>query len=280
MDPRPGSVDPDGYRHFTLPDFGSVGSASAEQVNGICDDWYVAEVDFIKHLMRRVARGWDPEAEQFAAAITALAFFQAVRNGNGLARYVRDHIEGRTPIREPKGLFIRTIELHRSAAIRESRQESETHRREVRTSFDDHDESVADSAGTREVDSGDHGYDETRVDRCLRLRADLIEIASAKDATPVAIEDRLAALELLCSEEVDRRGMLSGLSARQRLVFLLRVDPLPAVDAMAVDYEHIASLCRILGRPTTASALRQSLREALLRLRVDHATLKDDLTHG
>ena len=93
------------------------------------------------------------------------------------------------------------------------------------------------------------------------------------------VEDRLAALELLCSEEVERREMLSSLTARQRLVFLLRVDPLPAVNTLVVGYELITSLCRILGRPATATALRQSLRAALLRLRIEHSTLKDDLTH-
>ncbi len=279
MDERLGSVDDDGYRHFALPAFGTVGHASAEQVNALCDDWYVAEVDFIKRLMRRVSSGWDRDAEQYAAAVTALAYFQAVRNGNGMARYIRDHLEGRTPIREPKGLFIRTIELHRSAAIREAQQETRVRRREVQTTFEDHEPVTAGDASAS-PDLGPASYDDVRIDSCLRIRADLIEIASAKDATPVMVEDRLAALELLCSEEVEQREMLSSLTARQRLVFLLRVDPLPAVDALAVDYELIASLCRILGRPATATALRQSLREALLRLRVEHAAMKDDLTHG
>lgn len=279
MDERLGSVDDDGYRHFALPAFGTVGHASAEQVNALCDDWYVAEVDFIRRLMRRVSSGWDPDAEQYAAAVTALAYFQAVRNGNGMARYVRDHLEGRTPIREPKGLFIRTIELHRSAAIREAQQESRVRRREIQTTFEDH-EPVATAAAKPSTDLGPASYDDVHLDRCLRIRADLIEIAAAKDATPVMVEDRLAALEVLCSEEVERREMLSSLTARQRLVFLLRVDPLPAVDALAVDYELIASLCRILGRPATSTALRQSLREALLRLRIEHSAMKDDLTHG
>jgi hypothetical protein len=197
-----------------------------------------------------------------------------------MARYVRDHLEGRTPIREPKGLFIRTIELHRSAAIREAQQESRVRRREVQTTFEDHEHVAGADRNTSSSDLGPVSYDDVHIDRCLRIRADLIEIAAAKDATPVMVEDRLAALELLCSEEVERRQMLSSLTARQRLVFLLRVDPLPAVDALAVDYELIASLCRILGRPATATALRQSLREALLRLRIDHSAMKDDLTHG
>jgi hypothetical protein len=279
MDERVGSVDDDGYRHFALPAFGTVGHASAEQVNALCDDWYVAEVDFIKRLMRRVSSGWDPDAEQYAAAVTALAYFQAVRNGNGMARYIRDHLGGRTPIREPKGLFIRTIELHRSAAIREAQQESRVRRQEVQTTFEDH-EPLAATESSASPNLGPASYDDIHIDRCLRIRADLIEIAAAKDATPVMVEDRLAALELLCSEEVERREMLARLTARQRLVFLLRVDPLPAVDALAVDYELIASLCRILGRPATATALRQSLREALLRLRIEHSAMKDDLTHG
>lgn len=274
-----GPVDDDGYRHVALPEFGSVGSATAEEVNELCDGWYVAEVDFIKRLMRRVARGWDPEAEQYAAAITALAYFQAVRNGNGMARYVRDHLEGRTPIREPKGLFIRTIELHRSAAVRESEYESRRHRIETRTPFEEQETALL-PRRLLAADEIEQAYDDGRVDQCLRIRADLIEIATAKDATPLAVEDRLAALELLCSEEVERHDMLGGLTARQRLVFLLRVDPLPAVDALAVDFEHIAALSRILGRPATATALRQSLREALLRLRVQHSMLKDELNDG
>jgi hypothetical protein len=280
MDERYGSVDDDGYRHFALPGFGTVRLASTEQVNAVCDDWYVAELEFIKRLMRRVASGWDPDAEQYAAAVTALAYFHAVRNGNGMARFVRDHLEGRTPIREPKGLFIRTIELHRSAASREAQQESRVRRREVQTTFEDHEHVAGADRNALSSDLGPVSYDGVHIDRCLRIRADLIEIAAAKDATPVMVEDRLAALELLCSEEVERRQVLSSLTARQRLVFLLRVDPLPAVDALAVDYELIASLCRILGRPATATALRQSLREALLRLRIDHSAMKDDLTHG
>lgn len=274
-----GSVDDDGYRHVALPEFGSVTTATTEEVNELCDAWYVAEVDFIKRLMRRVASGWDPDAEQHAAAVTALAYFQAVRNGNGMARYVRDHLEGRTPIREPKGLFIRTIELHRSAAVRESEHESRRQRRETRTTFQEHEvvKLPAHRLATRDLQ---RDYDDGRLNQCLRIRADLIEIATAKDATPPAVEDRLAALELLCSDEVERRDMLGGLTTRQRLVFLLRVDPLPAVDALAVDFEHIASLCRILGRPATAAALRQSLREALLRLRVQHSILQEELNDG
>jgi len=274
-----GSVDDDGYRHVALPEFGSVSAATAEQVNELCDAWYVAEVDFIRRLTRRVASGWDPDAEQYAAAVTALAYFQAVRNGNGMARYVRDHLEGRAPIREPKGLFIRTIELHRGAAVRESEHEARRQRHEVRTTFEE-EEAVKLPGNLLATEASERDYDDGRLDQCLRIRADLIEIATAKDATPLVVEDRLAALELLCSDEVERRGMLGGLTARQRLVFLLRVDPLPAMDALAVDFEHIASLCRILGRPATAAALRQSLREALLRLRVQHSTLKDELNDG
>ena len=279
MDERLGSVDEDGYRHFAPPAFGTVGQAPAEQVNALCDDWYVAEVEFIRRLMRRVSSRWDPDAVQDAAAATALAYFQAVRNGNGMARYIRDHLEGRTPIQEPKGLFIRTIALHRLAAIREAQQESQVRRREVQTTFESH-EPVAAAEASPSPDLDPARYDNVRIDRCLRIREDLVEIATAKDTTPVMVEDRLAALELLCSEEVERREMLSSLTARQRLVFLLRVDPLSAVDALAVDYELIASLCRILGRPATATALRQSLRATLLRLRIEHSTLKDDLTHG
>lgn len=275
-----GSVDDDGYRYFALPEFGSVGVASTEHVNAVCDDWYVAEVEFIKRLVRRVAPGRDPDAEQYAAAVTALAYFQAVRNGNGMARFVRDHLEGRTSIREPKGLFIRTIELHRLAVVREAQQESRIGRREVRTTFEDHELVSAANRNTSWSDLDSAGSSDVHIDRCLRIRTDLIEIAAARHATPMMVEDRLAALELLCSEEVKQREMLSSLTAKQRLVFLLRVDPLSAVDALAVDYELIASLCRILGRSATATALRQSLREALSRLRIDHAAMKDDLTYG
>jgi len=279
MDERLGSVDDDGYRHFALPAFGSVSHVTADEVNMLCDDWYVAEVDFIRRLMRRVSSSGDPDIERYAAAVTALAYFQAIRNGNGMARYVRDHLEGRTPVREPKGLFIRTIELHRSAAVREAQQESRVRRREVQTTFEDP-EQLTNAVWSTAPTVVSASYDDTNLDRCLRIRAELVEIAAANHATPIMVEDRLTALELLCSEVVERREMLSSLTARQRLVFLLRVDPLSAVDALAVDYELIASLCRVLGRPATAAALRQSLREGLFRLRIEHAAMKDELTHG
>jgi hypothetical protein len=274
-----GSTDDDGYRRFALPEFGSEPSTSTERVNDLCDDWYVAEIGFVNRLMRRFTRGWEGDGARYAAAITALAYFQAVRNGNGLARYVRDHLEGREAIREPKGLFIRTIELHRSAAMREAQRETEVRSRETPTTFEDH-ESVSVMHRDDSLDGARINLDLDSIDRCLRIRTDLVEIATAGDATPGLVEDRLTALELLCSEEVERRGMLSGLTARQRLVFLLRVDPLSPADALAVDYDQIAVLSRILGRPATAVALRQSLREALLRLRVDYASMKDDLAHG
>jgi hypothetical protein len=279
MDERLGSTDDDGYRHVELPEFGAEPSAVAERVNEICDDWYVAEIDFVNRLMRRFTTGWDSDGARYAAAITALAYFQAVRNGNGLARYVRDHLEGRAAIREPKGLFIRTIELHRQAALREAQRDAEVRTWEAPTTFEDHD-SLAQWHQNDSHEGARINLDDDYVDRCLRIRADLVRIASASDATPEVVEHRLTELELLCSEEVERRGMLSGLTARQRFVFLLRVDPLSAADALAVDYDQIAVLSRILGRPATAAALRQSLREALLRLRVDYASMKDDLAHG
>lgn len=271
---RLATTDADGYRPYALPAFGTFDRATMDDVNDVCDQWYVVEIEFVKRLVRRAADRWDPDSGQFAETATALSFFQAVRNGNGMARYVRDHLEGRVPIREPKGLFIRTIELHRSAALREARRERDLRYREVHNGFDDQDllDAVAVRLGPRSS-----GYDDARVERCLQLRNDLIEIASGEGASPAVVEDRLMELERLCADLVEHRGMVVGLTARQRLVFLLRVDPLPAVDSMAVDYEHIASLSRLLGSPTTAAALRQSLRELLVRLRVDHASAGDDL---
>lgn len=267
-----GALDDDGYRHVVLPAFGSVGHASAEQVNALCDDWYVAEVAFTERLVRRVSSRRDPDGEQYAAAVTALAFFQAVRNGNGLARHVRDHLEGKTPIREPKGLFIHTIGLHRSAVIREARQESRVQARVVPTTFEELEPVAAAERST--------SPDDAHVDRCLGIRADLVELAAAEDTPPAMVDNHLAALERLCSDEVRQRGMLAGLTARQRLVFLLRVDPLSALDGLGLDYEQIASLSRILGRPAKPDTLRQNLRTALLRLRIDHSAMKDDLGHG
>jgi len=107
-------------------------------------------------------------------------------------------------------------------------------RREVQTIFKGHEPVTAAQASTS-PDLNPARYDDIHLDCCLRTREDLVEIATAKDTTPVMVEDRLAALELLCSEEVERREMLSSLTARQRL---------------------------------------------LLRLRIEHSTLKDDLTHG
>jgi hypothetical protein len=271
---RTAIVDPDGYRHFHLPSTGSDADPTDETVSTICDEWFVAEADFVRTLMRKVAGSRGRDAIDYAAATTALVYFQAVRNGNGMARYIRAHLDGSNPIREPKGLFIRTIELHRGAALREDRSRQFTAAREATT-----DPSVLPTS-SRDHRTSSTASADVNVDAVLRARSDLTAMARDAPPTPDPIESRLDELESLCSEEVRKSGMLASLTSRQRLVFLLRANPLADVDGLALDYEEIASLAATLGNPTTAEALRQSLRAARERLRTTHADVRQALSDG
>lgn len=272
-------LEADGYRPFSLPAFGSMPDAQSAAINEICDLWYVAEIEFIRRLMRRVATTWDPDSARHAAAITAVAYFQAVRNGNGIARYVRLHVEGRQPIREPKALFIRTIELHRAAASRGERLASRIRRTESSTAFDEHNDPSTvparlDTAHQREPSATGRG------ESALDVRRELVSMLASGPVSAEQVRRKLEDLERHCSEPVVRHRVLDALTDRQRLVFVLRVDPLTPLDSTALDYEQIADLSAILGWPTTLSALRQSLRTALARLRTDHTALRDELRHG
>jgi hypothetical protein len=90
----------------------------------------------------------------------------------------------------------------------------------------------------------------------------------------------LAELEDLCFEPLLRHGVLASLTDRQRLVFLLRIDPLNPDDASALEYQQIEPLAGILGTPMKSDNLRQTLVAALSRLRKLHPDLKEELGYG
>jgi hypothetical protein len=273
---RHGDPD-DGYRHFALPAFGSMPGVSDDQVTDICKAWFVAEMVLVRRMMRRIADN-DPDRQQDAASIVAVAYLQAVRNGNGIARLVRDHLAGRVPIREPKAVFITTVEHHRRAALRwviteRGREEHEE------TSEDELEQWVVRRLKVLRAPDADDSFQ----DRCLRVRVDLVKLAESQDVPPAAsalVDGWLTELERLCVEPLRRHGVLASLTDRQRLVFLLRVDPLNIDDATALEYQQIEPLAGILGTPMKAENLRQTLRAALARVRRLHPDLKEELGHG
>jgi hypothetical protein len=273
----------DGYREVRLPEFGSLPDATAEQVTEISIDWYVAETDFVRHMMRPLSRNVDDQQE--AGSITTLSFFQAVRNGNGIARVVRDHIEGRAPIREPKAVFIRTIEYHRRAAVLWLIERRADDQRTARPREDGHTGEVDLEAWARQRLQvlGGAQQDDGRVGRCLQIRSGLVELAEAADVSADArpsAEAWLEELESCCVEALRKHDVLGALTARQRTVFLLRIDPLNTDDDTALEYRHIEQLSDILGMPMNLPNLRQTLRAAVLRLRKLHPDLRDELGHG
>jgi hypothetical protein len=266
--PWPSAVDPDGYLHFPLPPAGSDTEATTDSVLALCDDWFVAEAEFVRRLMRKIA-GPNREAVDHAAATTAFAYFQAVRNGNGMAQFIRNHLDGSEPIREAKGLFIRTVELHRRAALRERRYSRSLATHESPTAPEELPES------TPQLQTSHH-----LPVALLQAHDALLDLARMSWPDAHAVQSQLDVLMSLCSPEVRHSGMLETLTDRQRFVFLLRADPLADVEGMALEYDQIAVLASAIGMPANAEALRQSLRAARQRLRITHRSVFDELRHG
>ena len=269
----PGGDPPDdGYRDFPLPAFGSRPGVTHEQVTDICKRWLVAEVEVVRRMMRRIV-GRDPDAQEEAASITAVYYLQAVHNGNGIARFVRHHLEGREAIDEPKAVFLATITLHRRDTLRWLITNGESGEP---LPPDDLEERAA-----RRVQAlGGAGRD---PDRCLLIRGELLDLGERPEVpagSGTLVDTRLNELESMCVEALRRHGAIAGLTDRQRLPFLLRIDPLNVDDRTELEFEQIVPLSGILGKLLTAANLRRALREAIVRLRLHHAELKEELRHG
>lgn len=270
----------DGYRDFPLPAFGSLPDASDEQVTDICTRWFVAEVLLVRNMMGGICRRY-PDLCDDAGAITAFSYFRAVRSGNGIARFVRHHIQGQAPIQTPKAVFISTIEHHRRDAIAWIIAEGERGREQEPVPED----ALGDAADPRRMVVAGTDHADNHRDQCMRIRDELVELATTDEAVlPPDAATQVAALldrlESLSHESLRRHGRMAGLTKRQRLVFLLRTDPLNADHGTMLEYEQIVALSGILGNPTRAVNLRKLHSVALERLRIDHPDLKDELSDG
>lgn len=268
----------DGYRHFALPAFGSMPGASDKQVTDICTAWWLAETAFIRRMLRGITGGAG-DAPREAASIAAVMFLERVKNGNGLAGFVRDHIEGRKPIREPKAVFVSTIELHRREVLRQFIRERKRREKEEPLPPEDHSGPVVTNLRLL-------GGDDERDDRCLRIRVELVNLAEKAEKegdvapeAPMQVDAWLKELESLCIEPLHRHRVFDKLTDRERLVFLLRVEPFNEDAATAIEYAHIRPLTGILGKLASLEALRDAKRAAILRLR-KFPGLKDELGYG
>jgi hypothetical protein len=244
-------------------------------VEDFCKRWLAAEVAHVEHMMRRMV-GRDRDRQLEAASVTALSFLQSVVNGTGIARMVRDHVEGRAHIESAKAVFNMAIQYHRQAAIRWLMGD---------TGGSKAPEAVPDSEmeriAARHLRS--QGRTDDFADECLQARTVLVELADAPEPDPASapiVDGRMDELESCCFEPVRRHGVFVSLSDRQRMIFLLRIEPLNTFDATALEYLQVVPLSGILGRPTNAQNLRDSLRAALMRLRLHHTQLKGELLDG